>query len=185
MATEEVKPQNETEEVNEQVTDKKKKADDKQKKAKAETEKIKKELEETAAKLAETEDKYLRTAAEYDNFRRRSKEEKIGIYADAKADAVKELLPLIDNLERAKGYTSAEKVAEGLEMILGTLPDILSKMGIEEFGEKGEAFDPNLHNAVMHVEDETLGEGVITDVFQKGYKIGDKIIRYAMVQVAN
>lgn len=189
MATEDKKPQNDTEEVNDQeleeILEKKKKPEDKSKKSKAETEKLRKELEKAEEKIAETEDKYLRVAAEYDNFRRRSKEEKDGIYSDAKADAIKELLPLIDNLERAKGFTSAEKVAEGLEMILGTLPDVLAKLGITEFGEKGEKFDPNIHSAIMHVEDESLGEGEIVEVFQKGYRIGDKIIRYAMVQVAN
>ena len=155
------------------------------KKLKAENEKLKSELE-AAEKLAkENEDKYMRTYAEYDNFRRRSREEKDGIYADAKADCVKELLPLLDNLQRATGYTDAEKVAEGVSMILGTLPDVFAKLGIEVFGEVGEQFDPNLHNAVMHEDNPEKGENEIAAVFQQGYKMGDKIIRYAMVTVAN
>lgn len=123
--------------------------------------------------------------AEYDNFRKRSQKEREGIYADAAADSLKELLPLIDNLERATQYTNPEKVAEGVEMVLSTLPAVFEKLKVSSFGEAGETFDPNLHNAVMHVEDSEKGEGEITDVFQKGYKIGDKVVRYAMVKVAN
>lgn len=155
------------------------------KKHKAELDKLKAELEGEKAKTATAEDKYLRVVAEYDNFRRRSQKEREGIYSDAKADAVKELLPLIDNLQRATGYTEADKVAEGVSMILGTLPDVLGKMGIEAYGEPGEQFDPNIHNALMHEENPELGENVIVNVFQQGYRLGDKIIRYAMVTVAN
>ncbi len=155
------------------------------KKHKAEIEKLKAELESEKEKVTAAEDKYLRVVAEYDNFRRRSQKEREGIYADAKADAVKELLPLIDNLQRATGYTEADKVAEGVSMILGTLPDVLSKMGIEAYGEPGEQFDPNIHNALMHEENPELGENVIVSVYQQGYRAGDKIIRYAMVTVAN
>ncbi len=155
------------------------------KKQKAEIEKLKAELEEEKAKTKEAEDKYLRCAAEYDNFRRRSQKERESIYSDAKADAIKELLPMIDNLQRATGYTEADKVAEGVSMILGTLPDVLSKMGIEAYGEPGEQFDPNIHNAVMHEENPEKGENEIAAVFQQGYRMGDKIIRYAMVTVAN
>lgn len=166
-----------------QKKDKKCKGDGKKQKARAD--KLEKELAEAAAKLAESEDKYLRILAEYDNFRRRSAEERKAVYADAMADAVTQLLPLLDNLERATDYTDAEKVAEGVKMILGTVPDVLEKMNIKTFGEAGEQFDPNLHNAVMHVEDEEHGENEIIDVFQKGYSVGDKVIRYAMVRVAN
>ena len=155
------------------------------KKYKAELDKLNAELESEKAKTAAAEDKYLRIVAEYDNYRRRSQKEKESIYSDAKADAVKELLPLIDNLQRATGYTEADKVAEGVSMILGTLPDILGKMGIEAYGEPGEQFDPNIHNALMHEENPELGENVIVSVYQQGYRLGDKIIRYAMVTVAN
>ena len=155
------------------------------KKHKAEIEKLKAELEAEKSKAAAAEDKYLRCAAEYDNFRRRSQKEREGIYSDAKADAIKELLPVIDNLQRATGYTDAEKVAEGVSMILGTLPDVLTKMGIEAYGEPGEQFDPNIHNAIMHEENPEKGENEIVAVYQQGYRLGDKIIRYAMVTVAN
>lgn len=142
-------------------------------------------LEEKVQECAETTDKYLRMMAEYDNFRKRSAKEKEGIYADAYADALKSILPIIDNLEKAAEYKDAEKVSKGVEMILKSASDALGKMGVTPFGEKGEQFDPNRHNAVMHVDDESLEEGVIVDVFQKGYAKGDKILRYAMVTVAN
>ena len=155
------------------------------KKLKAEIEKLKNELEAEKAKTAEAEDKYLRCAAEYDNFRRRSIKEREGIYSDAKADAIKEMLPLLDNLQRATGYTEADKVAEGVSMILGTLPDVFAKLGVEAYGEAGDKFDPNIHNAVMHEDNPEKGENEIVSVFQQGYRLGDKIIRYAMVTVAN
>ena len=142
-------------------------------------------LEEKVQECAETTDKYLRMMAEYDNFRKRSAKEKEGIYADAYADALKSILPIIDNLEKAAEYKDAEKVSKGVEMILKSASDALGKMGVTSFGAKGEQFDPNRHNAVMHVEDESLEDGVIVDVFQKGYAKGDKILRYAMVTVAN
>ncbi len=164
-------------------TKKDKKAENK--KHKAEIEALKAEVEAEKAKTKEAEDKYLRCAAEYDNFRRRSQKEREGIYSEAKADAIKELLPMIDNLQRATGYTDADKVAEGVSMILGTLPDVLSKMGIEAYGEPGEQFDPNIHNAIMHEENSEKGENEIVAVYQQGYRLGDKIIRYAMVTVAN
>ena len=162
---------------------KEKKSDSK--KQKAEIKKLTEENEALTAKLSEAEDKYLRLAAEYDNFRKRSKAEKDAVYADATQDAVKSLLPLLDNLERAQGFTDAEKVAEGVSMILKSLPDVLAKMNITSFGEAGEEFDPNIHNAVMHVDDDALGEGVIAEVFQRGYMMGEKVIRFAMVKVAN
>ena len=143
------------------------------------------EIEALNAKLAEYEDKYLRMAAEYDNFRRRSREEKDAIYEVAVADTVNELLPIIDNLERATLYSDAEKVREGLVMIEKSVTAVLEKLGISEVGAVGEKFDPNLHNAVMHVDDDAFGEGEIVEVFQKGYKKGNKIIRFAMVKTAN
>ena len=107
-----------------------------------------------------------------------------GVLSDM-VDCIKELLPVIDNLQRATEYTAPDKVAEGLAMILGSLPAVFEKMKITSFGAPGETFDPNLHNAVMHVEDEAHGESEIVEVFQQGYSIGDRIIRYAMVKVAN
>ena len=155
------------------------------KKSKAKIASLEKELEELKKQNEELNDKYLRIMAEYQNFRTRSQKEKDGIYSDALADSLKEMLPLFDNFERASQFTEAEKVAEGLAMILKTVPDVLAKMKVEAFGEKGEQFDANMHNAVMHEENEEYGENVISEVFQKGYKTGDKIIRYAMVKVAN
>ena len=143
------------------------------------------EIEELKAKIAELEDKHLRMAAEYDNFRRRSREEKEATYENAMADTVKELLPIIDNLERAAGFTEGDKVLEGLILTSKTTASVFEKLGVEVYGNPGDTFDPNIHNAVMHIDDETLGENVIADVFMKGYKIGDKVIRPATVKVAN
>lgn len=147
--------------------------------------KLQKRIEELEAQIKEKDDKYLRMAAEYDNFRRRSREEKDGIYETALADTVAELLPIIDNLERAAGYEDGEKVLEGLVMIAKSAVAAFDKLGIEEIGKVGEKFDPNLHNAVLHVEDESFGEGEIVEVFQKGYKKDKRIIRFAMVKTAN
>ncbi len=153
------------------------------KKAKKETAELKEKLEAAENELAEQKDKYLRLMAEYDNFRRRSQKEKEGIYSDAYGEALKALLPVADNLELAVRYSEGDKVVEGVKMVLNQLHDALTKMGIEEIETK--TFDPNVHNAVMHTEDDAYGEGEIVEVFQKGYRKGDKIIRYAMVKVAN
>ena len=152
---------------------------------KKKSKKSEKLLEEKQAELDELNDKYLRMMAEYDNFRRRSAKEREGIYADAYADAMAAIMPVIDNLERAAMYSDAEKVRAGLELTFKSFADTLDKLGIKCYGEAGETFDPNLHNAVMHVEDEEKGEGEIVEVFQKGYIRGEKVIRYAMVKVAN
>ena len=159
-------------------------SEDKKKKS-SKTEKLQKEIEDLKAEIAEKDDKYLRMAAEYDNFRRRSREEKQATYNDAMADTVSNLLPIIDNLERAALYDDAEKVKEGLVMIAKACEGALASLGVEEIGRAGEKFDPNLHNAVMHIDDENYGEGEIVEVFQKGYKKGNKIIRFAMVKTAN
>jgi molecular chaperone GrpE len=153
------------------------------KKAKKEVAELKEKLAAAETELAEQKDKYLRLLAEYDNFRRRSQKEKEGIYTDAYGEALKALLPVADNLELAVRYSEGDKVVEGVKMVLNQLHDALTKMGIEEIETK--TFDPNVHNAVMHVEDDAFGEGEIVEVFQKGYRKGDKIIRYAMVKVAN
>ena len=142
-------------------------------------------IEELEALIKEKDDKYLRMAAEYDNFRRRSREEKDATYESALADTVSELLPIIDNLERAALYDDGEKVKEGLVMIAKSVETVFEKLKVEAVGKVGETFDPNLHNAVLHAEDDSLGEGEIVDVFQKGYKKGNKIIRFAMVKTVN
>lgn len=136
-------------------------------------------------KVLELEDKHLRMAAEYENFRRRSREERESVYVGAVSDTVTEILPIIDNLERAGKFTDAEKVREGLLMIASTVEGVLQKLGVEAYGEVGEKFDPNIHNAIMHDEDDSDREGEITDVFQKGYRKGNKIIRFAMVKTVN
>ena len=146
---------------------------------------LEKKLADADVAAAEQNDRYLRMAAEYDNFRKRSAKEKEGIYADAYADALKNILPMIDNLERAVGVEGAEALAKGLEMTLKGVAEALEKMGVEAFGAEGDIFDPNMHSAMMMVDDENHKEGEIVTVFQKGYKKGDKIIRYAMVTVAN
>ena len=143
------------------------------------------EIEALKAEIREKDDKYLRMAAEYDNFRRRSREEKDATYEIALSDTVSEFLMTVDNLERAALYDDAEKVKEGLVMIAKSLESVFSKLGVEEVGRVGDKFDPNLHNAVMHIEDDSYGEGEIVEVFQKGYKKGGRIIRFAMVKTAN
>ena len=157
----------------------------KSKKLDAKIAELEKALEEKEKELAEQNDKYMRMMAEYDNFRKRSAKEKEGTYADAYADALTSIIPIIDNLERAVGVTDAEGVLKGLEMTLKGASEALTKMGVEAFGAEGDRFDPNIHNAVMMVESDERAEGEIVSVFQKGYRKGDKIIRYAMVTVAN
>lgn len=155
------------------------------KKAKAEIAALKEEIEKLTAALEEEKKNRLYLAAEYDNFRRRSQKEKEGIYGDALADSVKEILPLFDNLERAGQFSESDKVAEGLALIAKMSDEVLTKLGVERFGKAGEKFDANIHNAVMHEENEAFGENEITDVFQVGYRHGERIIRFAMVKVAN
>ena len=141
----------------------------------------------TDKELADTKDQLLRITAEYANFRKRSEKEKQDAYAFAKSETIKELLPVIDNLERALASESEdyESLKKGVELTFNNLVDTLGKLGVEIFGTPGDEFDPNLHNAVMHIEDENYKNGEIVDVFQKGYKINDKIIRPAMVKSAN
>lgn len=151
----------------------------------AEVEQLRAQVAAQKAAEKEKDDRFLRMAAEYDNFRRRSREEREGVYDDALADTVKDLLPIMDDLERAAGYDDGEKVKEGLQMTLKTMANALEKLGVTSFGEAGETFDPNLHNAVLHEEDEARGEGEITEVYQRGYRKGKKIIRFAMVKTVN
>lgn len=144
------------------------------------------ELESLKDQVAQQEDKYLRLAAEYDNYRRRTAKEKESIWADAKADAAVAFLPVYDNLERAlKQETADEAYKKGVEMTMTQLKTVLEQLGIKEIPALGQPFDPNLHNAVMHVEDENFGENTVCDVFQVGFQLGEKVIRFAMVKVAN
>lgn len=165
-------------------TDKKEKQKS-DKKLANEIENLRKEKEKLEEELSSEKDKYLRMLAEYDNFRRRSQKDRENVYADAYSDALSELLPILDNIERAMAYADSANFADGMNAIVSQISSAMEKLGIETFGNAGEPFDPMLHNAVMHVDDETLGENVIADVFQKGYKKGDRIIRHAMVKVAN
>lgn len=129
---------------------------------------------------------YLYLAAEYANFRTRSRKEQEQSYTNGKSDAVSKMLPIYDNLERAlKQPTEDAAFKKGVEMTMNELVKVLTGLGVEIFGEPGDAFDPNLHNAVMHIEDESTPENTVIEVFQKGFKIGEKIVRFAMVQVAN
>ena len=156
-------------------------------------------VEEVAEEVVETpeanpwEEKYnaerdahLRVAAEFDNFRKRTIKEKEASYGNGKADAVAKMLPIYDNLERALNQETADAAyKKGVELTMNELLKIFTGLGVEVFGNVGDEFDPNLHNAVMHIDDENLGENVIAQVFQKGFKMGEKVVRFAMVQVAN
>jgi len=136
--------------------------------------------------LAQLNDQHLRLLAEYDNYRKRSQKEKDAAWTNAKADTVKEILPVYDNLDRAlKQECADEAYANGVQMTMTQLKTVLEKLGLEEIPAQGETFDPAVHNAVMHCEDEALGENTVAEVFQAGFKLGDKIIRHAMVKVAN
>jgi len=145
------------------------------------------ELEKLKMQLADEKDKYLRLAAEYDNYRKRSQKERATVYVDVRSDTVEKFLPVYDNLERAlKQATTDEAYYKGVEMIMAQLKEIMANAGVTEIdAAAGTAFDPNIHNAVMHVEDEALGESVIAEEFQKGFKLGDKVLRCSIVKVAN
>ena len=167
----------------------------------AEEEILQEQVEETVEEQAEAEtkteeapqeqpapvdDRYLRLAAEYDNYRKRTAKEKETIWSSAKADTAAAFLPVYDNLERAiKQETADEAYKKGVEMTMNQLKEVFSKLGVEEIPALGEQFDPNLHNAVMQIDDENLGENVVAQVFQAGFRCGEKVIRFAMVQVAN
>ena len=144
-------------------------------------------LAELEKDLAAAREAHIRTLAEYDNYRKRTAKEKEATWIDAKASCIAELLPVLDNFDRALGVTDSDfdSYKKGVEMIYQGFCDTLKKLGVEAFGEEGDEFDPNFHSAVMHVEDESLGENVLAQVFSKGYKLGDKVLRPAMVKVAN
>lgn len=149
-------------------------------------EKLAAELEETQKALAGEKDKYLRLLAEYDNFRKRSARERDNIYADVKADTLLKLLPVYDNLERAlQNQTADEAYRKGVEMTMNQFTEALKTLGVTPIEAVGETFDPTLHNAVMHTDDPERGEQEIVQEFQKGFKMGDRVIRFSMVQVAN
>ena len=162
--------------------EKKEKRKDRRKDAEKESEKA----VELEGQLAAANDKYLRICAEYDNFRRRSQREKDALYGDIKADTIQKFLPVYDNLERAlKQGTEDEAYRKGVEMIMTQFDSTLEKLGVTVIESLGQTFDPALHNAVMHVDDEEKGENEIVEVFQQGFRLGDKVIRFAMVKVAN
>ena len=152
----------------------------------SELEALKADFEALKAEKDDLYDKYLRTLAEYDNFRKRSQREKDAIYGDATAESVKKLLPVLDSFERALNYECKdEEFKKGISLIQNTLKDVFDSMGVKEIPDIGEQFDPNLHEAVMHTEDPSYGENVITDCYRKGYTLNDKVIRFSMVIVAN
>ena len=143
-------------------------------------------MELAAKQLESVKDQFTRLTAEYDNYRKRTTKEKENIYQDAKGDTIKTFLAVYDNLERAlKQETADEAYKKGVEMTMNQLKEVLTKLGITEIPAQGQPFDPKYHNAVMHVEDESLGQNVVAEVFQTGFQCGEKVIRFAMVKVAN
>jgi len=151
-----------------------------------EGEELQGQMKDLEDQLSALNDKYLRILAEYDNFRKRSQKEKDSIYPRAVADTVEKFLPILDNFDRAMEVPSSDETfRKGVEMIQQAFLSTLSGLGVEAIGAEGESFDPQLHNAVMHIDDENYGENVIVKVLQKGYRLGERVIRYAMVQVAN
>ena len=158
------------------------------KKAEEQINKLNAEIEALGTQVSEANDKYMRLYAEYDNFRRRTQKEKEGIYSDAYVDALTQILPILDNLERAAQYSTEDSehpLAKGLELTLKSFAETMEKMGVSEIPALGEQFDPNVHNAVMHIDDESFGENEVIEVFMKGYAKGDKVLRFSMVKVAN
>ena len=146
------------------------------------------EIEKLTAALSEEQEKYMRLYAEYDNFRKRSAKEREGVYADAYCDALVQILPILDTLERAAQFSTEDAesaMAKGLELTLKSFVETMNKMGVYEIEALGKEFDPNFHNAVMHVDDESVGENIVVEVFMKGYKKGDTVLRHSMVKVAN
>ena len=187
--TEETK-MNTTESINNEVEnneneDSTKKKNKDYKKLESENKDYREQLDKLQAKHDEINEKYLRMLAEYDNFRRRSAKEREGVYTEACSDAVAEFLPVLDNLERAVQFADEKSVTEGLALILKSFKDTFEKLGVKEVESLGKTFDPNIHNAILHIEDDSFGESEIVEVFQKCYTKDGKIIRCAMVKVAN
>ena len=168
--------------VAEETAEEQPKTEKKEKKSKKDA-----EIDKLKAELESKNDLLLRTAAEFDNYKKRTDRERAGIAEFAKANVIKELLPILDNIDRAailEDKTSPDYI-KGIELIVKQFEGLAEKLGIKEVAQVGDSFDPNCHEAVMHIEDETLGENVIAEVLQKGFKIGDTVIRPAMVKVAN
>ena len=181
MAEETKVTENETEETKADSAKAKETTLKKEKKSKKDS-----EIEKLKAELDKKNDVLLRTAAEFDNYKKRTEREKSGVAEYARAGIIKQLLPILDNIDRAAGADKeSPDYIRGIELIVKQLEGLSEKLGIEEIAKQGDAFDPNLHEAVMHIEDENLGENVVAEVLQKGYKTGDTIIRHAMVKVAN
>ncbi len=185
----EEKPETPAEEKTDKKADKKEEKKDRKFGKKKEDERVsalEAEKEALEKEKAALNDKYLRICAEYDNFRRRSQKEKDNLYSEIRANAVQQFLPVYDNLERAlKQGTEDEAYRKGVEMIMTQFNATLEKLGVKKIESLGKTFDPKLHNAVMHVDDESLGENTIVEVFQEGFTVNDKVIRFAMVKVAN
>lgn len=145
-----------------------------------------KEIKKLKEELEETQGRYMRMAAEYDNYKKRTAREMDARYTDAKLDILKNILPVLDNFERGMAAECSDSAyKQGVELIFKQFTDLLAQYGVKEIEARGQTFDPNLHNAVMHIDDEAYGENEIVEVFQKGYKQGDKVLRYSMVKVAN
>ena len=187
MATEEIKDTPETAEAAEEPAVKEPKTKKKKSDKKSEIEALKAEVEKLTKENATVKDTYLRNLAEYDNFRKRSQREKDATYTDAKADTLKKLLPVLDNFDRAAENKTddIEVYRKGIEMTLTQLGDLLKSLEVEAFGNVGDEFDPNIHNAIMTVENPDLPENTVAGVFEKGYRMGDRILRFATVQVTN
>ena len=169
-----------------ETAEKTEKTEKKEKKSsKKELDALKKEVEELKKAVEEKNEMFLRMAAEYENYRKRTAKEKEGLYGDAYIDAVTQLLPILDNLERAVAFSESGNLAEGVNLTLNMFKDTFTKMGVEEIPAVGKPFDPTRHNAVMHIDDEELGENVVAEEFQKGYTYRDSVIRHSMVKVAN
>ena len=179
----------EKDEVLEETVEEVKTEPEKKEKKPSKKDKENKRIAELEEALKDSEDKYLRMLAEYDNFKKRTQKEKESLYKDGIADSVANLLTVLDNLDRAAAVdvsqSDAQSVVDGVNKILEQAKEVFSKMGVEEIPAKGETFNPDFHNAVMHDENEEYGENIVSEVFLKGYKLGDKIIRHSMVKVAN
>lgn len=162
-------------------------AEDKKSEKKSKKNKNDEELKKLRDDYAALNDKYMRILAEYDNYRKRTQKDLDSRVSNTKVDILSKILPVVDNFERAAGSESADfdSYKKGIEMTVNQFLEILKNIGVEEFGAAGDTFDPNIHNGVMHIDDDSFGENEITDVFMKGYKLGDRIIRPATVKVAN
>lgn len=171
---------------NAEKAEKEEKTSAKPKKDKSESDKNAEIAAKLEKELSEEKDRFVRMYADFENYKKRTAAEKESTYLNAKADTLSEILPIVDNLERALAAAEEENpLKKGVEMVLSQVNSTFAKLGVESYGEKGDAFDPNIHEAVMHGEDENFGENTVSDVFSKGYRIKDKIIRHAMVKVVN